>query len=118
MDRFNLTDILGPAALMEMPQIADRLPWHITQNLPEFLWAQVATLGPEFRIDAGIAVHASARVEPGAILKPPVIVGPNGFIASGTYLRGGVWLGAACVIGPGVEIKTSVLFSGGKNCAF
>lgn len=53
--------------------------------------------------------HKSAIVETGAILKPPVIVNAKSFIGAHAYLRGGVFIGEAVVIGPGCEIKSSVI---------
>lgn len=62
--------------------------------------------------------HATAEIEPGAIVKGPAIIGPHCFVASGAYLRGGVWLEESCIIGPGSELKTSLMFAGTKLAHF
>ena len=61
-----------------------------------------------------VAVHRTARLEPGAVVKGPAIIGPNCFIAAAAYLRGGVYLERDCIIGPSSELKTSVMFARSK----
>lgn len=39
-------------------------------------------------------------------------------IAAGSLIRGGCCLGNDCVVGPGAELKTSILFSGSKLAHF
>lgn len=54
-------------------------------------------------------MHETATIEAGAVLKPPCIIGRECFVAAHAYLRGGVWLNRAVVIGPSVEIKSSLI---------
>jgi NDP-sugar pyrophosphorylase family protein len=66
----------------------------------------------------GIAIHNTAVVEQNVVLKGPVIIGPGCFVAANGYLREGVHLIADVKIGPGVEIKTSVIFPGSALAHF
>ncbi len=93
-------------------------PWEITQDAERLVWAAMAGLSSDYRMDDGVAVHRSAVVEAGAVLKGPAIVGPGCFIASGAYLRGGVYLAGDCTIGPGSEIKASFVFAGSAIAHF
>jgi bifunctional N-acetylglucosamine-1-phosphate-uridyltransferase/glucosamine-1-phosphate-acetyltransferase GlmU-like protein len=88
---------------------ASKKPWDLIKILPQVITGLISKLGDDFSINEGIALHKSATVEPGAILKPPVIVSAKSFIGAHAYLRGGVFIGEAVVIGPGCEIKSSVI---------
>lgn len=87
-------------------------PWALTASAADIVRRLLDGLGEDFGIAGDVAVHRSARVEPGAVLKGPLIVGPGCFIGHGATLRGGVWLEEACTIGPGAELKASFLFAG------
>lgn len=92
---------------------AASLPWELTSQAPEIVRELLAALPPgEYAIDGEVAIHRSARVEPGAVLKGPLILGPGCFVAAGAYLRSGNWVDARCSIGPGVELKSSFVFAG------
>ena len=91
-------------------------PWDATARAVELVGDALRSLGEDYAIDGGIAVHRTATLEPGAIIKPPALVGPACFVAASAYLRGGVFLADGCTVGPGVEIKSSFLF-GGSACA-
>lgn len=89
-------------------------PWTITQDAPARIRNAIATLGSDYVRTEDVAIHASARIEEGATIKGPTIVGPNCFVAASALLRGGVFLDEACTVGPGVELKTTFMFSGSK----
>lgn len=94
-------------------------PWELVTRLAEVVTQLLRELPKQdYTIDADIAVHRTALIEPGAVLKGPLIVGPHCFVAAGAYLRGGGWLDEGCIVGPGAELKTSVLFSGTKLAHF
>jgi NDP-sugar pyrophosphorylase family protein len=95
-------------------------PWALPARLPALLEALIATLAQDddYQVDHGITIHRSARIEAGAVLKGPLVVGPRCFIATGAYLRGGNWLGADCSVGPGVELKSSLVFDGSTIAHF
>ena len=75
-------------------------------------------LGAGYRLNGNIAIHLTATIEEGAIIKGPAIIGRSSFIAAGAYMRGGCWLDADCVLGPGVELKSSFVFAGSKLAHF
>ncbi|WP_279356638.1 LpxA family transferase [Methylobacterium indicum] len=87
-------------------------PWALTSAADAIVRRLLTRLGEAFSVADGIAVHHSARVEPGAVLKGPLVVGPRCVIGHGATLRGGAWLEEACTIGPGSELKASFLFAG------
>lgn len=92
---------------------AASLPWELPPQAPGIVRGLLAALpAGDYVIDGEIAIHRSARVEPGAVLKGPLILGPGCLVAAGAYLRGGNWLDAGCSIGPGVELKSSFVFAG------
>ncbi len=88
---------------------ANKKPWDLIKILPQVITEIISQLGDDFSINDGIAIHKSVTVEPGAILKPPIIINAKSFIGAHAYLRGGVFIGEAVVIGPGCEIKSSVI---------
>ena len=65
----------------------------------------------EYSRSGEVAVHRSAVVEAGATIKGPLIIGAECFVASGSYVRGGCWLAEGCTVGPGVELKSTFVFS-------
>ena len=96
-----------------LPEAARRLaPWEMVRDAADIVRAALAGCGAEFSIADGVAVHATARIEPGATLKPPCIIGPGCFLANSVYLRGGVFLTGRVTIGPAVEIKASFILPG------
>ncbi|MEZ5038620.1 MAG: DapH/DapD/GlmU-related protein [Saprospiraceae bacterium] len=92
------------------PNLASLAPWEIPQMLPELLIVWMTTLGKDYQIDNGIAIHKTAKIEQGAVLKAPVIIGANCFVGAHVYLRGGVYLAPSVIIGPSCELKTSIVF--------
>jgi UDP-N-acetylglucosamine diphosphorylase / glucose-1-phosphate thymidylyltransferase / UDP-N-acetylgalactosamine diphosphorylase / glucosamine-1-phosphate N-acetyltransferase / galactosamine-1-phosphate N-acetyltransferase len=88
---------------------ANEHPWKIVENLANIIVSVLPTLNEEFTISNDIAIHKSAIIEHGVIIKPPVIINAHVFIAANCYLRGGVYLGNAVSVGPGCEIKSSVI---------
>jgi UDP-N-acetylglucosamine diphosphorylase / glucose-1-phosphate thymidylyltransferase / UDP-N-acetylgalactosamine diphosphorylase / glucosamine-1-phosphate N-acetyltransferase / galactosamine-1-phosphate N-acetyltransferase len=51
-------------------------------------------------------------------LKGPIIISNGCFIGAHAYLRGGVYLGDKSVIGPGCEVKSSLIMSGSALAHF
>lgn len=89
-------------------------PWAATSRACRIVADLVAVLGPLFSVRDGVAVHARAVVEPGAIVKAPAVISANCLVAAGAYLRGGVFLAEDCIVGPGSEVKSSFLMPGAK----
>ena len=107
-----------PADLIEDwrdgPWAAFQTAWALTADAPQVVAAHIAVLGPDYRINGGVAVHRSAVVEEQAVLKAPCIVGPDCFVAHNAYLRGGVWLADRVIVGPSCEVKTSFFCADSK----
>ena len=96
--------------IKHFPFQKDWKPWEVTSKIPDSIYAKIATLPEkEYTIIDGIAIHKTAVIEKGVTLKAPVIIAENCFIGAHTYLRGGVYLASSVKIGPGCEIKTSIL---------
>ncbi len=85
-------------------------PWEITSGLAAIILNKISTLGSDYSIRDGIAIHKTATVEDGVILKPPAIICTGCFIGANAYLRNAVFLGEGSSVGPGCEVKTSVIF--------
>jgi NDP-sugar pyrophosphorylase family protein len=94
------------------------LPWLLTAAADDRISDAIAGLGDDYQIHGAMAVHQSARIEPGAILKNATIIGPGCLVAAGAYLRGGVFLEEACVVGPGCEVKSSFILRGTRIAHF
>ncbi len=89
----------------------DKMPWEIIRDLEELLKKRIKTLGKDYHIDNGVAVHKTAIVEQGVVLKGNIIISENCFIGANAYLRGPIFLGSTVKIGPGCEIKQSVILN-------
>lgn len=87
-------------------------PWDLINNLKSELERIIPELGDEYHIRDGIAIHRSAVIETGVTIKAPAIISENCFIGAHAYLREGVFLDHNVRIGPGCEIKSSILCSG------
>lgn len=86
------------------PALADLSPWEVLAT--PGIWAGFDS---DYAVEGEVAVHRSATIEAGAVIKGPAVIGPHAFIASGAYIRGGAWIGERCTVGPGSELKTSIL---------
>lgn len=93
-------------------------PWSLVHEAEAIVTELIVGLPPDFLVNDGVAVHRTAVVERGAVLKPPLVLGAGSFVAAGAYLRGGNWIAENCVIGPGVEVKSSFIFSSTKLAHF
>ncbi len=92
------------------PDISSIEPWIVTDKIRAIVTNHLRTLDSNYTIDNGIAIHHTAVVENNVVLKEPIIISENCFIASGSYLRDGVFLDKNVTIGPGCEIKSSMIF--------
>ena len=100
----------------KLPDIA---PWHLCADIGAIIERGLERLPSSYiRTASGIAVHTTAIVEAGAVMKPPCIIGENCFVAAYAYLRGGVWLGRNVILGPSVEVKSSMIGEGSKAAHF
>lgn len=87
-------------------------PWVITNELKHNLSRYIQELNEnEYSITDGIAIHKTATIESGVVLKKPVVINENCFVGANSYFREGVFLDKNVKIGPGCEIKGSILLS-------
>ena len=87
-------------------------PWEITDSLKEIIRKRMLQLSDNYEINDGVAIHKTAVVESGVVLKSPTIVGPHCVVGANAYFREGVYLDQSVKIGPGCEIKSSIICSG------
>lgn len=100
------------------PALAVTDPWLAVQKISGTIWEMIDHLDDSYTIHNGIAIHKTAIVEPGAILKAPLFIQENCFVGAHAYLRGGVYLGKNSRIGPGCEIKTSIILENTATAHF
>jgi NDP-sugar pyrophosphorylase family protein len=86
-------------------------PWDITNDLSNIIISIIAHLGDDYVIANNIAIHKSVIVENGVTIKSPAIFNENCFIGANSYFREGVYLDKFVKIGPGCEIKNSIICS-------
>lgn len=92
------------------PELILQMPWSVTVDLQAHILSAQKSLSFDYRVQGDIAIHKLANVEEGVILKGPLIISENCFVGAHAYLRGGVYLAEKVSIGPGCEIKTSLVF--------
>jgi NDP-sugar pyrophosphorylase family protein len=103
---------------LTFPKQANLKPWEITSNLSAIIEELILQLNEDYNIKDGIAVHKTALVEIGAVLKSPVIINENCVVGANAYFREGVYLDQSVKIGPGCEIKNSIICSGSAIAHF
>ena len=86
-------------------------PWQVTDALEKIITEMIRTLGNDFNINNGVAIHRTATVEQNVILKAPAIVSKSVFLGANGYVRGPVFLDENVKVGAGCEIKQSIIFS-------
>jgi bifunctional N-acetylglucosamine-1-phosphate-uridyltransferase/glucosamine-1-phosphate-acetyltransferase GlmU-like protein len=109
-----VSDYVNSIGASPLAALAAESPWALTTALPELLAGWMEAPPPDYSVLDGVAVHRTARIEPGAVVKGPVVLSAGAFVAAHAYLRGGVFLGEGCVAGPSVELKTCAMFARSK----
>lgn len=94
------------------------LPWEIIDSLESFICQYLQNLDQTFTIENQVAIHQSATVEQGVVIKGPVVISADCFIGANAYLRGPIFLDKAVKIGPGTEIKQSIIMEGSAMAHF
>ena len=89
----------------------NQAPWELTNNLKEIVEEIIPKLGKDFTIKDGIAIHKSVTIEKGVTIKRPFIAMENCHLGAHSYFREGVFLDNSVKIGPGSEIKSSLICS-------
>ena len=87
------------------------LPWKVILSIQSILTKKIQSLSSEFKVNGNIAIHKTAVIEEQVILKGPLIISQHCFVAAHAYLRQGVYLGDRVSVGPGCEVKSSLIFS-------
>lgn len=95
--------------LVHFPAEEKSLPWNVIANIQDVILQKIKSLSSEFRLSHGVAIHKNARIEENVTLKGPIIINDGCFVGAHAYLRGGVFLGDKAVVGPGCEVKSSLI---------
>ncbi len=106
----NLNEFINGFAEL-FPGESKLFPWEITSNLKLILEKYILKLKANYKIENGIAIHQSAIIEQGVVLKAAIIISENCFVGANAYLRAGDYLAKSVTVGPGCEIKSSIIFS-------
>jgi NDP-sugar pyrophosphorylase family protein len=107
-----LTDYIKRVRAAFPPLALYNWPWQATAGAAALVEEWLRTLGDDYNIQNGVAIHRAATVEEGVVLKGPVVVSAGCFLAAHAYLRGGVFLDEDVTVGPGCEVKSSFIFGG------
>jgi UDP-N-acetylglucosamine diphosphorylase / glucose-1-phosphate thymidylyltransferase / UDP-N-acetylgalactosamine diphosphorylase / glucosamine-1-phosphate N-acetyltransferase / galactosamine-1-phosphate N-acetyltransferase len=105
----NILSQYTPGFELCFPTHGNMLPWEIVSSVSELVQQEISQLSSEYFIKGSIAIHHTAIIEEHVVLKGPAIVGENCFIGAHAYLRGGVFLDHGVKVGPGCEIKSSII---------
>lgn len=100
------------------PELEKELPWNVVSSIVNIIQQKIKILKSEYRITNDVAIHKNATIEENVTLKGPIIISAGCFIGAHAYLRGGVFLGEKSVIGPGCEVKSSLIMSGSALAHF
>ncbi|AEL27579.1 LbetaH domain-containing protein [Cyclobacterium marinum] len=92
------------------PQCTNKLPWEIINELDSMIKKRFSELSSDYRVENNIAIHKTATLEKGVTIKGSVIISENCFIGANAYLRGPIFMAKSVKVGPGVEIKQSLIF--------
>jgi NDP-sugar pyrophosphorylase family protein len=106
----DLSSYLSQLSIL-FPEERQMLPWNIAENVQRIILRKMETLPAEYTIKQGVAIHRDARIEEHVVLKAPVIISAHCFVAAHAYLRAGVFLDDGVTVGPGCEIKSSLVFA-------
>lgn len=104
--------------LVHFPDEEKVLPWDLITDIQNIILRKIKSLSADYRISQGVAIHKNARVEENVTLKGPIIINDGCFIGAHAYMRGGVFLAENAVVGPGCEVKSSVILSGSSLAHF
>ena len=104
--------------LANFPELEKDLPWNIVAAVQNTIQQKIKSLSADFKIKQDVAIHKKAQIEENVTLKGPIIVSNGCFIGAHAYMRGGVYLGEKSIVGPGCEVKSSLIMSGSALAHF
>jgi bifunctional N-acetylglucosamine-1-phosphate-uridyltransferase/glucosamine-1-phosphate-acetyltransferase GlmU-like protein len=108
-------ELLCPDLVNKLPALATyEYPWQAVEHIEDVIREIMPSLGSDYDVKDGVAIHKNARVDPTAAIHAPAILGQNCLVGPHTLLRSGVYVGANSSIGPGCEIKHALI---GENTA-
>ncbi|SDI83469.1 DapH/DapD/GlmU-related protein [Chryseobacterium jejuense] len=85
-------------------------PWEAIDNLDNILKDQLENVTADFVTTESCTIHPTAIVEQNVTFKGRIIIDEGAFIGANAYIRGPVYIGKNVKIGPGSEIKQSMIF--------
>lgn len=94
------------------------LPWDIVESLCTTIAHIIETLGDEYEVNDGVAIHKKAVIGHDVTIKAPAIISADCFVGTHSYLRNGVFLAPGAKVGISCEVKTSVLLEGSAIAHF
>lgn len=89
--------------------LGNKQPWEIIAGLSDYITLIIESLGDDYSVKDGVAIHRSAVIGHNVTIKAPAIIGPKCFIGANSYLRNGIYLAEGAKIGISCEIKTTVM---------
>ena len=104
--------------LTNFPELEKDLPWNIVAAVQNTIQQKIKSLSSDFKIKQDVAIHKKAQIEENVTLKGPIIISNGCFIGAHAYMRGGVYLGEKSIVGPGCEVKSSLIMSGSALAHF
>ena len=104
--------------LTNFPALELDLPWNIVAAVQNTIQQKIKSLSSDFKIKQDVAIHKKAQIEENVTLKGPIIVSNGCFIGAHAYMRGGVYVGEKSIVGPGCEVKSSLIMSGSALAHF
>lgn len=105
----NINDFIGE--FFDFTGNTHLFPWEVINHLDDLLAEKFNQLTDEYEISGNIAIHKTATIEQNVIFKDRIIIGENSFVGANAYLRGPVFVGKNSKIGPGCEIKQSIIYN-------
>ena len=100
------------------PDLEKDAPWNVVAAIQNIIQRKIKSLSSDFNVKHDIAIHKKSQIEENVTLKGPIIISDGCFIGAHAYLRGGVYLGEKSIIGPGCEVKSSLIMSGSALAHF
>ena len=104
--------------LTNFPDLEKDLPWNIVASVQNTIQQKIKSLSSDFKIKQEVAIHKKAQIEENVTLKGPIIISNGCFIGAHAYMRGGVYLCEKSIVGPGCEVKSSLIMSGSALAHF
>lgn len=104
--------------LINFPEANKELPWNLISNVQNIILQKMKSLSADFKLTHDVAIHKKAQIEENVTLKGPLIISEGCFVGAHAYMRGGVYLGEKSVIGPGCEVKSTLIMPGSTLAHF